>query len=253
MRFVLIPLGSAALLLAVAGCGASESGRPAPDGLTAARLRVLEPALQHPTPAMRRKTVAAVGAQGPSAGDLLLQGLVRERDPSVRQQYVYELRDTPGPDVPRALLALAGDAAEATGVRLAAVQALAAQGAAAELVRLAGGDAEIARAARLALMVAGGEPALDYFRAAALRPGARPALRRELVHGLCRVAVPADLDVLRAFTTDPDLVIRRSAARALGRLGDPGDRSRLATLAARDRERSVRRAARIALFRCNSH
>lgn len=243
-------LAGTALAAGALGCAAASESRPEPDGLTAARLRVLEPALQHETPEMRRKTVAAVGAQGPAAGDALLTGLAAERDAGVRQQYARELRDMPGADVRSALAALAADAAESEGVRLTAVQSLASQGAAAELVGLAGGTDDVARASRLALMVAGGEPALDYFRAAALRTGLGPALRRELVHGFCRLAGRDDLDLVRAFADHDDAVIRRGAARALGRLGDPADRTRLARLSGRDPDRSVRRAARVALFRC---
>ncbi|MHC5019972.1 MAG: HEAT repeat domain-containing protein [Planctomycetota bacterium] len=241
------------LLAALAGgCAGGAEARPEPRGMTAARLRVLEPALHHPEPAMRRKTVSAVGAQGASAGNLLLAGLAEERDAGVRQQYARELRNVPGPDVRAALAELAADARETEGVRLTAVQSLAAHGASAELVELAGGADGTARAARLALMVAGGEPAQAFFRAAAVRPAGGAALRREMVHGFCRVAVPADLDLLRAFIQDDDPMIRRSAARALGRLGDPADRPLLARLAGRDPDRSVRRAARVALYRCGS-
>lgn len=236
------------------GCNAADSDRPAPDALTAARLRVLEPALQHPAAAMRRKTVAAVGAQGASAGDLLLEGLVQESDPAVRHQYVQELRRAPGPDVRDALAALADNPAEDAGVRLAAVQSLTAQGEAAgpELAALASRPGDVGRAARLALMLIGGEPARQFFRIETLRSDCGPALRRELVHGLCRVAQPADLNRLRALTEDRDAVVRRSAARALGRLGDSADRGRLATLSTRDHSDSVRRTARIALYRLAS-
>jgi bilin biosynthesis protein len=239
--------GRGLLVLAVAGC----AGAPEPRPDITARLGVLEPALAHPDATRRRATIEALGAVGPDAVALLLQGLDAERDSAVRHAYVRALAGAGGEAAIAALQRLAVAPAEADGVRLAAVGGLTKLGGPATdaLMEAAKGSDAVARAARLGLSLTGGDRALQFFRNALDRLRLDRRDRRDVASGLARLATADDADRLRALTGDEDPAVRRTAVIALGRLGLPDDGARLERLRQADPDASVRRAAGIAAYR----
>ena len=245
---------SLAVCFLALGCASSPPGDPSA-GLgveTTARLDSLRPELEHPDPVRRRATARALGAVGEPGLALLLAGLEGEGDPAVRDAYVRAIAGIEVPQAASALARVAGDRNEAVGVRLGAVQGLSRIGDATALVALARATGPVGRAARLGLSIRGGEQARAFFLHALEKLRLTMQDRRDVVGGLCRLATAAERPVLRRLASDRDAVARRLAVNALGRMGTADDRRLVARLARSDRDRGVRRAAAIALYRLDS-
>ncbi|MCI0339998.1 MAG: HEAT repeat domain-containing protein [Planctomycetales bacterium] len=243
--------GALGAALGASGCSGSPASAPAPDPAVARAIGTLETALVHPDPARRRVAAETLGAFGAPAAAPLLRSLGKERDPNVRYDVVVSVGRVDGPEAPARLGAVAGDEAEAVGVRLAAVGGLGAIGgetSARALASVAPEAGPVGRSARLALGLVGGPVAHQFFLSESSRGGLDTAVRRELVAGLTRVADSSDVAAIRSFLGDPDPAVRRSAAAALGRLGAGDYRAELESLRA-DPDPGVRRVAAVALYR----
>lgn len=86
----------------------------------------------------------------------------------------------------------------------------------------------------------------DRFRAILRQEG--PVLRADVIRTLGRTGDTSQADLVRAFTADPDYLVRERSAEALGRIGDPDqDVVVLETMAGGDDNPAVRKAALEAL------
>ena len=197
---------------------------------------------------VRRDLAIALGRIGDPRGRGILQGLLIDAEPEVRQAAAFGLGESPVPDaVPALLRASVDDDAETGSLAVEALGKLAAPLADVRRTLSALPPEEAAR--RLA-------PFLFRFKeegvvevAVELEQSAVPAVRAGAAYALGREARPEALPHLRRLLHDPELQIRAWAARGLGEVGDLADLTAMEALlidpAPSPRIQALRAGARI--------
>ncbi|MFC4032536.1 HEAT repeat domain-containing protein [Streptomyces polygonati] len=142
--------------------------------------------------------------------------------------------------------------ARGAGVRELAVAALPADVPATRLVALLADRARMVRVQARWQLYQRGEPPADVYRKQLRRAGrseASPRLLAGLVAGLGECGDAADAPQLARLLTDPHAIVRRAAARAVGRLAKPDELVGLLGPLATDRDQGVAREVFEALSR----
>lgn len=196
--------------------------------------------IAHPNATHRRRIALALGRIGPAtfadengngikdegelmAGVRLLSTLLADPAHEVREAAAFALGEIGDPAGVDALLQFAADPQHA-GVAAEALEALSKMASSVALDRYAAfaapGVAEGIRTHAIRFLFRFEDPAASLLAATYLADET-PVIRREAAYSLGRRANAAGRDRLHLLLTDPDVLTRVYAARALGRIGDP--------------------------------